>query len=92
MPITEDFYVFSCLSRKKEIKKDDYTTICDKPELIISPITPDEKKPARRDFIEQCQRIKNGLPLVWDDLIIKQGLVINLDFGFIKKKFIFIQL
>ena len=37
------------------------------PQLIISPITPDVKKPARRDYNEQCLRIKQGLPLVWDD-------------------------
>lgn len=65
MPITEDFYVFSCLYHGHKIQ--DNTIFCDKPELIISPITPDEKKPGRIDFIEQCQRINKGLPLVWDD-------------------------
>ena len=81
MPITEDFYVFSCLYHGKEIQNDNNTLFCDKPELIISPITSDEKKPSlldgfftsdekkpsRSDFIEQCQRVKHGLPLVWDD-------------------------
>lgn len=66
MPITEDFYIFSCLYHKKKLT-DKNIVMCDNLQLIISPITPDEKKPARRDFIEQCQRIKNGLPLVWDD-------------------------
>lgn len=35
--------------------------------LIITPITSDYRKPARRDYMEQLTRISNGLPLMWDD-------------------------
>ena len=37
------------------------------PKLIITPVTADIKKPARRDYIEQMARIKSGKSLVWDD-------------------------
>ena len=37
------------------------------PQLIITPITADVKKPARRDYIHQQQRIIAGQTLVWDD-------------------------
>ena len=35
--------------------------------LIITPITADSRKPARRDYEEQLERIDNNLPMMWDD-------------------------
>jgi len=83
--ITEDFDVFVKRYKEKTNTNRNMEKVKVKehvlPKLTITPISADTRNKANIDYVEQMERVSNGLPLVWDDSKFNQSKKGDL-FGF----------
>jgi len=65
--IQKNFRMVIMRRKYEEIIKDKPLPIKVEPRMIVTPVSLNIKSPARRDWIEQVQRRKEGKKHVWDD-------------------------
>ena len=80
--ITDDFDVFvkrykdnTNINRNRNMEKVKEKVYHVNPKLTITPISADTRNKANIDYVEQMERVSNGLPLVWDDSKFNQSTV-----------------
>lgn len=65
--IQKNFRMAIMRRKYEEIVKHKHTPLKDEPRMIVTPVSVNIKSPARRDWLEQVQRRKEGKKHVWDD-------------------------
>ena len=64
---TKKYQKFITPSSEDSSEESSPVSKCDTTQLIVTPISAKKSSKAKIDYEEQCHRVKQNLPLVWDD-------------------------